>query len=288
MSKDFFGKNADELKEKALFLLDMDGTIYNENAIFEGTIEFLDLIVKQGGKYVFITNNSSKSSKAYVEKLERMGIKANDDDIFSSIDATIILLKELYSEKLVYVQGTKSFIEELKENGIRVTEEVEDDIGVVLTGFDTELNFDKLNKTCEILTKRDLPYYATNPDLVCPVSYGFVPDNGSVAIMIENATKKKPIFIGKPQPTMIDLVCEKYHTEKKKALIIGDRLYTDIASGLNAKVDTVCVLTGEATLDDLKKTQFVPDYVFKSVIEITEAIRKVTVHTLNWANKSKN
>ena len=288
MSKDFFGKNADELKEKALFLLDMDGTIYNENAIFEGTIEFLDLIVKQGGKYVFITNNSSKSSKAYVEKLERMGIKANDDDIFSSIDATIILLKELYSEKLVYVQGTKSFIEELKENDIRVTEEVEDDIGVVLTGFDTELNFDKLNKTCEILTKRDLPYYATNPDLVCPVSYGFVPDNGSVAIMIENATKKKPIFIGKPQPTMIDLVCEKYHTEKKKALIIGDRLYTDIASGLNAKVDTVCVLTGEATLDDLKKTQFVPDYVFKSVIEITEAIRKVTVHTLNWANKSKN
>ena len=281
MSKDFFGKNADELKEKTLFLLDMDGTIYNENAIFEGTIEFLDLIVKQGGKYVFITNNSSKSSKAYVEKLERMGIKANDDDIFSSIDATIILLKELYSEKLVYVQGTKSFIEELKENGIRVTEEVEDDIGVVLTGFDTELNFDKLNKTCEILTKRDLPYYATNPDLVCPVSYGFVPDNGSVAIMIENATKKKPIFIGKPQPTMIDLVCEKYHTEKKKALIIGDRLYTDIASGLNAKVDTVCVLTGEATLDDLKKTQFVPDYVFKSVIEITEAIRKVTVHTLN-------
>lgn len=274
MGNDFFGKNSDILKEKKLFLFDMDGTIYNDNDIFDGTIDLLNTIKKQGGKYVFITNNSSKSSEAYVTKLKKMGIEATVDDIFSSVDATEIMLKDKYPGVKVYVQGTKSLIKELKEFGINVTEEIEDDIGLVLTGFDTELNFEKLNKTCEILSKRDLPYYATNPDLVCPVSYGFVPDNGSVAIMIKNATGKMPIFIGKPEPTMIDIVCKKFGYDKKDALVIGDRLYTDIASGLNAKVDTICVLTGEATLDDLKTTEFVPDYVFKSVIEIREAIKK--------------
>ena len=274
MGNDYFGKNSDILKEKKLFLFDMDGTIYNDNDIFDGTIELLNTIREQGGKYVFITNNSSKSSEAYVTKLKKMGIESTVDDIFSSVDATEIMLKEKYPGVKVYVQGTKSLIKELKEFGINVTEEIEDDIGLVLTGFDTELNFEKLNKTCEILSKRDLPYYATNPDLVCPVSYGFVPDNGSVAIMIKNATGKMPIFIGKPEPTMIDIVCKKFGYDKKDALVIGDRLYTDIASGLNAKVDTICVLTGEATLDDLKTTEFTPDYVFKSVIEIREAIKK--------------
>lgn len=274
MEYDFFGKETYRLENKKLFLLDMDGTIYNENTVFEGTIPFLETIKEQGAKYVFVTNNSSKSSKAYVEKLQKMGIVASTEDIFSSIDATIIMLKEKYPNTLIYVQGTQSFIDELRESGIEVTEEIVENIGMVLTGFDTELNFNKLNKTCEILSRKNVPYYATNPDLVCPVSYGYVPDNGSVAIMIENATKKKPVFIGKPEPTMIELACKKYGIGKNDAVVIGDRLYTDIASGINAGVDTICVLTGEATLKDIEETKYKPDYVFASVTEITKAIKK--------------
>ena len=271
MGFDFFNKNASGLKSKKLFLLDMDGTIYNDNTLFEGSKDFIEEANRRG-KAVFLTNNSSKSSRAYVEKLGKMGISATREDIFSSVDATIIMLKERYPDKLVYVQGTRSFIEELREKGIRVTEEVEDGIDLVLTGFDTELNFEKLNRTCEILSKRDLPYYATNQDLVCPVSYGFVPDNGSVAIMIKNATGKMPVNIGKPEKTMIELACQKFGYEKKDAVIIGDRLYTDIASGLNAGVDAICVLSGEATLEDLKTTEFTPDYVFENIAKVLEEI----------------
>jgi len=273
MIKDFFGKDTSGLKDKKLFLLDMDGTIYNDNDLFDGTIDLLNVINNKNGKFVFITNNSSKSSKAYVEKLRKMGVDVTIDDIFSSIDATIIMLKEKYPNTLVFVQGTKSFINELKENGIKLTEEVEDEVGLVLTGFDTELSFDKLNKTCELLSLREIPYYATNPDLVCPVSYGFVPDNGSVAIMIKNATGKTPIFIGKPNSTMIDLVCEKFGYKKDDTVVIGDRLYTDIASGINANVDTICVLSGETTLDDLKTPEFTPTYVVKDISALYEIIK---------------
>lgn len=273
MIKDFFGNDASILLKKKLFLLDMDGTIYNENSLFEGSKEFIEY-VNSTGKAVFLTNNSSKSSKAYVEKLTRMGIDANEEDIFSSIDATIIMLKEKYPNVRVYVQGTKSFIEELIQSGIKVTTEIEDDIDLVLTGFDTELTFEKLNKTCEILTKKDIPYYATNQDLVCPVNYGFVPDNGSVAMMIQNATGKLPINIGKPEKTMIELVCKKIGYLKEETVIIGDRLYTDIAAGNNANVDTICVLSGESTLDDIKTSEYKPTFVFKDIKEILECIKK--------------
>lgn len=273
MIKDFFGNDASKLIDKKLFLLDMDGTIYNENNLFEGSKEFIDL-ANTKGKAIFLTNNSSRSGNAYVEKLSKMGIKAKREDIFSSIDATVIMLKEKYPNARVYAQGTKSFIEELIQSGIKVTTEIEDDIDLVLTGFDTELTFDKLNKTCEILSKRDIPYYATNQDLVCPVNYGFVPDNGSVAIMIKNATGKMPINIGKPEKTMIELVCQKFGYTKEETIIIGDRLYTDIASGINAGVDTICVLSGESTLEDLKVTEFKPTFIFKDIQEILETIKK--------------
>lgn len=273
MIKDYFGIDASRLLNKKFFLLDMDGTIYNEDYLFEGSKEFIEE-ANNRGKAVFLTNNSSRSSNAYVDKLSKMGIEVSRDDIFSSIDASIIMLKEKYPNKKVYVQGTKSFIEELKENNINVTTDIENDIDLVLTGFDTELTFEKLNKTCEILTKKDIPYYATNQDLVCPVNYGFVPDNGSVAMMIKNATGKIPINIGKPEKAMIELVCKKFNYTKEDTIIIGDRLYTDIASGINAGVDTICVLSGESTLDDLKITDYQPTFVFKDIKELFEELKK--------------
>lgn len=274
MIRDYFNTNADDLLNKKLFLFDMDGTIYEEDRIFDGTIDLLNLIKERGGRYIFITNNSSKSVVDYIDKVAKMGIKATEEDFFTSSQATALFFKKKYPNDLIYCQGTRSLIAELRSKGLNVTEKQEDGIKVVLTGFDTELNFEKLRNTCQILTERDVDYYATNPDLVCPVSFGFVPDNGSVAIMIKNATGKYPTFIGKPETMMVDICCEKFGMSKDDAVIIGDRLYTDIQTGINAKMANICVLTGEATLKDIEEGDIKPMYVFESVRVLHDLLAK--------------
>lgn len=270
MTADFFGKTAD-LRSKRLWLLDMDGTIYCEDGIFPGTLSFLREIRAQGGRYVFITNNSSKSVADYLKKVSGMGIPASYEDFYTSSQATARFLRQRFPGAKVYCQGTQSLIRELMDAGIDVTVEVEP-VDVVLLGFDLELTSEKLRRTCQILTEQTPVYYATNPDLVCPVSFGFVPDCGSMSIMIENATGKRPTFIGKPEPTMIRICMEKFGFGPAETAVVGDRLYTDIAAGRRAGVTTVCVLSGEATLEDLQSTPFTPDYVFQSVTELTEAL----------------
>ena len=268
---DHFGKEASELRGKRLFLLDMDGTIYQEDRLFDGTKELLRRILAVGGKYVFITNNSSKSVADYIEKVRRLGIETTADCFFTSAQATAMLLRERYPNTTVYCQGTKSLLRELTACGIRVTEEVTDEVGVILVGFDTELTSQKLRNTCELLL-RDVPFYATNPDLVCPVSFGYVPDCGSMCMMLKNATGREPIYIGKPAPMMIDIARKMYHARREETVVIGDRLYTDIAAGVNAGVTSICVLTGEATEQDILTGNVKPTYTFESVKSIFEAI----------------
>ena len=262
------------LKKKTLWLFDMDGTIYEGERVFEGTNPLLKTIEKMGGRYMFLTNNSSKSVMDYVEKLNRMGIVSTKENFFTSTQATILYLKENYPGMKVYAQGTKSFVKELREGGICVTEEKDPDVGVVLVGFDTELTFEKLTKTVELLRIPDIPYIAANPDFVCPVEGGFVPDCGSMCIGIKYATGREPFVIGKPKPTMIDIVCKNLNVPKEEAVLIGDRLYTDIASGLNAGITTVLVLSGEATLEDLKTTEFIPSLVIEDVGRINEELKR--------------
>lgn len=272
MMKDVFHKDADILKMKRLFLFDMDGTIYKDDILFKGTRELLSKIKEIGGRYVFITNNSSKSVKEYIKKIQSFGISVDVDNFFTSTQATILYLKQNYSNKKIYCQGTEAFLKELREAGIEITCNPKDAIDLVLVGFDTELTSQKLRDTCEVLQK-DVPYLATNPDLVCPVNFGFIPDCGSICQMIENATGKKPKFIGKPEATMVDIVREKFHYSKEETVVIGDRLYTDIASGIHAGVTTICVLTGEATIEVIKESSFTPAFTFDDVNELYKGLR---------------
>ncbi|MBQ6679139.1 MAG: HAD-IIA family hydrolase [Lachnospiraceae bacterium] len=263
-AQDWYGKDAAELFRKKLWLFDMDGTIYEENRIFDGTIDLLKEIRARGGRYVFLTNNSSRSLTDYVKNVTNMGIDAGPGDFFTSVQATVMYLKEHHPGALVYCQGTRSLVEGLRSEGIRVTEEDEAEVTVVVVGFDTELTFDKLRRTCEIL-RRDVAYIATNPDFVCPVEGGFVPDCGSMCIGIRYATGKEPYFIGKPEPTMVYTAMERFGASKEETVLIGDRLYTDIASGKNAGVTTVCVLSGEATEKDIAAFDPKPDLVMQDV-----------------------
>lgn len=265
--QDYFGNDANVLKSKKLWLFDMDGTIYKEDRLFEGALDLLEQINRDGGKYVFITNNSSKSVRDYILKVNRLGIPADIENFFTSAQATMLWLKKNYPGAKVYCQGTKSLVEELKISGINVTEEVEK-VEVVLVGFDMELTTQKLRNTCEILSTQDVVYIATNPDLVCPSSFGFIPDCGSICGMVKNATNKEPMYIGKPGPMMVDIVRAKTKNLAGETVVVGDRLYTDIATGLNAKITAVCVLTGEATTLSIEVGNIKPTFTFKSVKEI--------------------
>jgi len=259
------------LRNKKFFLLDMDGTIYLDNDLFDGTLDFLSAVKASGGKYLFVTNNSSKSTDAYVKKLAIIGIESYVDDFLTSTDATCLYLKR-YEGKKFYVSGTKSFEEQLKGSGVITTTDVEDDIFGIVMGNDTELTFKKLDDMSRLLTERELVYIATNPDWVCPTSYGYVPDCGSVAEMIKRATGKSPIFIGKPKPEMLLLAMERFGYSKEETLMIGDRVYTDIASGYNAGVDTVLVLSGEGTIEDVQGSETKPTYIMENIRELCNNI----------------
>lgn len=262
-----------ELRDKKLFLLDMDGTIYLGDEIFDGTLDFLNWVKGNGGRYMFLTNNSSKSVDKYIDKLDKMGIAACKDDFTTSAQATGLYLEKHNKSDKIYVFGTKSLKEELSLYGLNITDKLEDDIDCLVMGFDTELTFQKL-EDASILLGRGVDYIATNPDWVCPTEYGYVPDCGSVAQMLFNATKRKPKFIGKPEATMVELAVEKSGFAKEQTVLLGDRLYTDIASGHNAGIDTMLMLSGESTLDDLKEFDFTPTFIYKNVRELFNYLSK--------------
>lgn len=245
----------------------MDGTIYNENHIFDGTPELLRHIKQNGGRYIFITNNSSKSVKDYIKKVTDMGIYADAENFFTSTQVTVLYLKKNYSGQKIYAQATRSCIEELLSSGLSVTEEVDPSAGVILVGFDREMTSQKLDKTCEMLMFNNA-FLATNPDLACPVSFGFVPDCGSICQMLKNATGREPVYIGKPEPTMVNIVREKYGYSADETVVVGDRLYTDIATGINAGVTAVCVFTGEATVESIQHSSVKPTLTFGSINDI--------------------
>lgn len=261
-----------ELKKKRLFLLDMDGTLYLGRQLFKDCLAFLAQIRTNGGRAVFLTNNSSKSVQDYVKKLTSLGIPATAEDFFTSSMAACIHLKDHYQGNKLYVLGTRSFQEEVRSAGFPVTATPNEDVDGLLMGFDTELTFQKLEDAC-ILLGRNIPYWATNPDWVCPTEYGYVPDCGSISEALYNATRRRPVFIGKPQPDMALLAIQKFGFTKEETVMIGDRIYTDIACGINAGITTVLVFSGETTPDDWAKSELKPDYTFDSISGIYEAIR---------------
>jgi len=261
------------IAEKKLFLLDMDGMLYLGNQLFPETLPFLEAVRSRGGRCIYVTNNSSKNVDAYVCKLAGLGIAAGEDDFLTSSQATVRYLRREYPGILFYVLGTRSLRQELEHSGVAVTDRLCDGIGGLVMGFDTELTFQKLEDACRLLL-RNIPYIATNPDWVCPTEFGYVPDCGSVSTMLRNATGKWPKFIGKPEPEMIRLAMEKTGCSPAETIVIGDRIYTDIASGLNAGVSTALVLSGEATPAMLAASEQKPEFVFDSVGDIARLLQK--------------
>lgn len=263
--------NLEELKNIKLFLFDMDGTLYLGDRLYDFTKELLSTIKKQGKRYLFMTNNSSKSVEDYIKKLAKLGIEAEYSDFITSSQATAMYLKDTCPDDNLYVCGTESLKQELRNSGFTVTEDL-DEVDCIVMGNDTELTFKKLDDVSRLLSTREVRYIATNPDYVCPTEYGSVPDCGSVCDMIFNATGKRPLFIGKPEPAMPKIAMKMTGFKPTETAVVGDRIYTDIKSGINAGCVTVLVLSGETTLEILQESADKPDYCLESGADLLKAI----------------
>ncbi len=260
------------ISKMKLFLFDMDGTLYLGDRLYPFTKELLQAIRDKGGKYLFMTNNSSKSVSDYVKKLEKLGIPATKEDFITSSQATAYYLHKHHEGQTLYVCGTESLKEELRSEGFTVTEDI-DKTQCIVMGFDTELTFQKLYDVSYLLLTRDIPYIATNPDLVCPTEFGSVPDCGSVCQMIFNATAKRPVVIGKPSPLMPELAMERWGYGKDETCVVGDRIYTDVKSGLNAGIFSILVMSGETTQEILENSEDKPHMVLSDAGEILNVLK---------------
>ncbi len=265
------GDRVEKLKKISLFILDLDGTIYFENKLIPGAKEFVDKLYEANIDYVFMSNNSSVSSKIYYKRLNKLGIKCQTDNIFSSALAMGMYLKNNYPNNRVYLVGTKAFRKELKNYQVKL---VDKDPDIVVVGYDRELNYQKLIKACTFLDDGAI-FLATNPDLVYPLkNKRYLPDCGSMCMMITNATKKEPLYIGKPNPLMVEVLLDKFKIQEDQAIIVGDRLYTDMQMAINAKINSALVLTGEATKEEQEKSKINPTYIFNSIEDIIPLIGK--------------
>lgn len=250
--------------------LDMDGTIYMGSHLFPFTQDFLKMLRDNGIGYSFLTNNPTRSISDYLAKLEKMGIEATTDNMYTTAVATIDHLKaNMPDVKRIFVIGTPSMKAEFERAGFELTSEDPGDMPqALIVAFDTTLEYGRL---CHAswLASQGLPYIATNPDRVCPTNLDTVlVDCGSLCACIEHATGRKPdLVIGKPNPGMLDGILYRHGLKPDEIAMCGDRIYTDVAMARNAGALGVLVLSGETTLDTAMNSDPQPPVTAKNIME---------------------
>lgn len=241
------------------FLLDMDGTFYLGGELIEGSLDFIDRVLATGRNYMFLTNNSSHNANFYVEKLRRMGLETDRSHILTSGEATCEKLRALYPGKRAFVLGNEYLLEEFKEAGVPVDDANPD---IVVVGFDTTLDYDKMRRVCDFV-RAGLPYIATHPDFNCPTETGFMPDIGAILAFIEASAGRRPdLVVGKPNTGIVEAVLRRTGLRVDQLAMVGDRLYTDIETGLRSGMLSILVMSGETTERMLAESDTVPDLKF--------------------------
>ncbi|MBT3320047.1 MAG: HAD-IIA family hydrolase [Clostridia bacterium] len=256
------------LQQFKCFVFDMDGTIYLSSRVIPGAKELFKMLDERNIPYFFFTNNSSRSPKAYIEKLERLGFGSyKREKIITSGDVTVDYIKKTFgSSPSVYLVGTPSLHEHFESSSIRITSDETPDCLVV--GFDTTYNFEKASKAVDLL-REGVPFLATNVDAVCPLDGGDVlPDCASMCAMLTHATGRKPKFLGKPSFETAQYIKNKAGVQFEEIAVVGDRLYTDMHLAMDNGMCAIGVLSGEMTQADIDASEQKPSFVFDSVADL--------------------
>ena len=253
------------LQNKKLFLFDIDGTLALGNHLLEGASDLIAFLQEKGHKIFYTTNNSTRSRQDYVSYFAQWNISVQEEEFLTAGYMSILYCTQHLKDKKIYFVGTESFEQELRKAGLCITTVYEEDVECVLVAFDTSLTFQKLEDACRILQNTSVQFLATNPDLCCPVPGGAVPDCGSICMMLENATGRKPYYIGKPSPDIVEECRRESGCSRQETLLVGDRIYTDMLCAQNAGVDGLLVLSGEAAREDVQVSMVEIPYIMENV-----------------------
>jgi NagD protein len=261
-------KRLDRIKHVCL---DLDGTLYLGSRLFDFTRPFLKQLRDLGIGRTFFTNNSSRSTKQYIDKLTKLGIDATEHDLFSSTHCTLDYLREHHSHaKRAFILGTPALREEFAEHGYVLTkDDPKDEPDLVIVGFDTTLSFERVCRAAWWINKGK-PFIATHPDRTCPTDEPTVlVDCGAICAMLREATGRAPdAVLGKPDARMLGGVMQRHNLAADEIAVVGDRIYTDMAMARAAGAVGVLVLTGESTLEQARCAVPPPDLVLPSVAEL--------------------
>ena len=261
-------KHADKkaaLEGVKLFVLDMDGTFYLGDRLIEGSLEFLERVRATGRRFVFFTNNSSRIPSFYQQKLAKMGCHVKQREVITSGDVTIAYVKTHHPDQRVYLVGTPLLVQSFQEAGILLVDDAPD---LVVVGFDTTLTYEKLERACTFI-RNGAVFLATHLDINCPTEDGFIPDCGAMCALISKSTGVEPRYLGKPFSETVEMVLEITGEERGAVAFVGDRLYTDVATGVKNGAKGFLVLTGEATLDDVAVSDVQPTCIYDSLLDIS-------------------
>jgi HAD superfamily hydrolase (TIGR01450 family) len=269
----------DRLRQIRHIALDMDGTIYLNNTVFPTTAPFLALLDRLDIGHTFLTNNPSKSAAEYLAHLNGMGITATADQLYTSTEATIDYLKKNFPQvRRLFVLGTTGLCDELKNAGFELTpDDPNSPPDAVLVGFDKTLTYPRLCRAAWWI-KQGKPFFATNPDLVCPTDEPTVlVDCGSITAALEKATGRAPdAVLGKPDPAMLRGILQRHSLEPENLAMVGDRLYTDMAMAHRAGIFGVLVLTGEASAAEAERHLPKPDLIVPTLKEFGEFLESAS------------
>lgn len=262
-----------ELAHVRHVVLDLDGTLYRGARLFECTLPFLAQLERLGLGRTFLTNNTSRSKSDYLRKLAGYGIPAGEEQIYTPADSALLYLRErLPAVRSVAVLGTPSLCLQFEQAGFRVDWDAPQ---AVVAGFDTTLTYERLCRGAYWIS-RGLPFIATHPDLVCPTDEPTVlVDCGSICAALTAATGRRPVVLGKPDPSILLDLSRGLMLEPRQLAMVGDRLYTDIAMAQKAGVFSVLVLSGEATAGEAAAVDPPPDLVVADVGELGRRLEEV-------------
>jgi len=254
------------LKDVKMFILDMDGTFYLDDTIIPGAMDFIDKVKATGRRFLFFTNNASRVPSFYQKRLEKMGLTVDVSDIVTAGDVTIEYLKTFYPDARVYLNGTPLLEESFTEHGIHL---VKDNPDVVVQSFDKTLTYQKLVDICNFI-RAGVPFIATHMDTNCPTADGFIPDCGAMCDLITSSTGVRPKFLGKPWKETVDMCLSITGCQLNEIAFVGDRIYTDVATGVNNGAKGFLVLTGEADMNTVAESDVEPTCIYDSLYEMSK------------------
>jgi NagD protein len=253
------------------FIFDLDGTVYLSERLIPGADTLIQKLRESGRKVIFLSNKPIQPREEYAEKLTRLGIPTQPDEVINSTFVMVHYLKKNAQGAKLFVVGEVPFIEELKRAGFTITEEPSE-IEYVIAAFDRTFDYKKLNIAFQAIKKFGAHFIATNPDRTCPVEGGEIPDCAGMIAAIEAVTEKKvEVIVGKPSPIMVQTVLDVMGLRPEECILIGDRMETDIKMGKESGIATGIVLTGitdEKTLEMYKHSSLQPDFVFQSIADV--------------------